>query len=58
VSAGFRYRLCFPGIESSIPFVPEPEGNVCIERFFRIFKEQLLWVRDITKLEDLAQTLV
>ena len=36
---------------------PQPEGNGCIERFFRTLKEQLLWVRHFTDVEDLQQAL-
>jgi hypothetical protein len=42
---------------SAIAFVREPEGNGCIERFFRALKEQLLWVKDFTTLEELAGAL-
>ena len=35
----------------------EPEGNGCVERFFRTLKEQLLWVRDFQTLEEMAQAL-
>jgi transposase InsO family protein len=41
------------GIESSPAFVRQPEGNGCIERFFRTLKEQLLWVRRFPDLEEL-----
>jgi hypothetical protein len=33
--------------------VREPEGNGCIEGFFRPRKEQLLWVRHFQDLEEL-----
>ena len=42
ISDDFQNELTFLGIESSPAFVPEPEGNGCIERFFRTLKEQLL----------------
>ncbi len=42
---------------SSPAFVRQPEGNGCIERFFRTLKEQLLWVRHFTDVEDLQQAL-
>jgi putative transposase len=35
-------RTGFSGLKSSPVFVREPEGNGCIERFFRTLKEQLL----------------
>jgi len=34
----------------------EPEGNGCVERFFRTLEEQLLWVRAFHTPEELAQT--
>ena len=57
VSDDFRNEVAFLGIEFSPAFVREPEGNGCIERFFRTLKEQLLWVRDFTTLEELAGAL-
>jgi hypothetical protein len=57
MSDDFRNEIAFLGIEFSPAFVREPEGNGCIERFFRTLKEQLLWVRDFTTLEDLAEAL-
>src|SRR5690348_4765618 len=35
----------------------QPEGNGCIERFFRTLKEQLLWVRRFRDLEELRTAL-
>ena len=40
MSDDFQNELAFLGIESSPAFVREPEGNGCIERFFRTLKEQ------------------
>ena len=45
MSDDFHAELRFLGIVSSPAFVRQPEGNGCIERFFRTLKEQLLWVR-------------
>ena len=45
MSDDFQNEIRFLGIESSPAFVREPEGNGCIERFFKTLKEQLLWVR-------------
>ena len=42
MSDDFQNELTFLGIEASPAFVREPEGNGCIERFFRTLKEQLL----------------
>jgi putative transposase len=57
MSDDFQNEIAFLGIASSPAFVREPEGNGCIERFFRTLKEQLLWVRDFTTLEELAEAL-
>jgi putative transposase len=57
MSDDFQNEIAFLGIASSPASVREPEGNGCIERFFRTLKEQLLWVRDFTTLEELAQAL-
>ena len=48
----------FLGIASSPAFVREPEGNGCIERFFRTLKENLLWVRDFATVEELRLALL
>jgi transposase InsO family protein len=47
---------CF-GIISSPAFVRQPEGNGVAERAFRTLKEQLLWVRHFTTVEELRQAL-
>jgi putative transposase len=52
MSDDFQNEIRFLGIESSPSFVRQPEGNGCIERFFRTLKEQLLWVR---RFRDLAE---
>ena len=57
MSDDFQNEIAFLGIESSPAFVREPEGNGCIERFFSTLKEQLLWVRDFSTLEELAEAL-
>jgi len=57
MSDDFQKEIRFLGMESSPAFVREPEGNGCIERFFRTLKEQLLWVRDFEDLEELQAAL-
>jgi putative transposase len=57
MSGDFQAEIALLGIASSPAFVREPEGNGCIERFFRTLKEQLLWVKDFTTLEELAKAL-
>ena len=49
--------LAQDGIESSPAFVREPEGNGCIERFFKTLKEQLLWVRHFRSIPELVHAL-
>lgn len=58
LSADFQAELTFLGMTSSPAFVRQPEGNGCIERFFRTIKEQLLWVRHFSTTEDLRQALL
>ena len=57
MSEDFQREIRFLGLESSPAFVREPEGNGCIERFFRTLNEQLLWVRHFDTLEELAEAL-
>jgi transposase InsO family protein len=57
MSDHFQSEIKFLGIESSPAFVRQPEGNGCIERFFRTLKEQLLWVRRFRNLEELRAAL-
>lgn len=57
-SDAFQDELEFLAIDSSPSFVREPEGNGCIERFFRTLKEQLLWVRVFETVEELRQALL
>jgi hypothetical protein len=58
MSADFQAELRFLGMESSPAFLREPEGNGCIERFFRTLKEQLLWVRHFETTEELTEALL
>lgn len=53
LSRDFQGELGFLGIVSSPAFVRAPEGNGCIERFFRTLKEQLLWVRRFKSVAEL-----
>lgn len=52
MSDHFQREIAFLGIESSPAFVRAPEGNGCIERFFRTLKEQLLWIRYFRDAEE------
>src|SRR3954467_10499172 len=58
MSDDFQNEIRFLGIESSPAFVRQPEGNGCIERFFRPLKEQLLWIRHFRDLEELRTALI
>ncbi len=58
MSDDFQNEIKHLGMESSPSFVRQPEGNGCIERFFRTLKEQLLWVRDFRNMEELREALV
>ena len=58
VSHHFQAEIRFLGIASSPAFVREPEGNGCAERFIRVLKENLLWVRRFDTVEELRLALV
>ena len=58
MSDDFQNEVKFLGIEPSPAFVRQPEGNGCIERFFRTLKEQLLWVSHFRDLEELRAALI
>src|SRR5215831_11747093 len=58
MSDDFRSEIQFLGIEPSPAFVRQPEGNGCIERFFRTLKEQLLWIRRFRDLPELHEALI
>jgi len=58
MSDDFQAEIKFLGIESSPAFVRQPEGNGCIERFFRTLKEQVLWLRRFRDLEELRAALI
>ena len=57
VADDFQRELDFLGLESSPAFVREPEGNGCVERFIRVLKENLLWLRRFDTVEDLRRAL-
>jgi len=58
MSDDFQREIQFLGIQPSPAFVRQPEGNGCIERFFRTLKEQLLWVRRFRDLEELRVAVI
>jgi len=57
VADDFQRELDFLGLESSPAFVREPEGQGCVERFIRVLKENLLWLRRFDTVEDLRRAL-
>ena len=57
MSDDFQAELRFLGIVSSPAFVRQPEGDGCIEGFFRTLKEQLLWLQHFRDVDDLQQAL-
>ena len=57
MSDDFQAEVAFLGMESSPSFVRQPEGNGCIERFFRTLKEQLLWLHRFRNLDELRAAL-
>jgi putative transposase len=57
MSDDFQAEVAFLGMESSPAFVRQPQGNGCIERFFRTLKEQLLWLRRFRNLDELRAAL-
>lgn len=58
MSDDFQAEIRFLGIEASPAFVRQPEGNGCIERFFRTLKEQLLWLHRFADLDELRAALI
>lgn len=58
MSHDFQEEPAFPGITSSPAFVRSPEGNGVAERFVRILKENLLWVKTFNTVEELRQALL
>jgi len=57
ISRAYQAELRFLGIEPSPAFVRAPEGNGCIERFWKTLKDQLLWLRSFATLDELNQAL-
>ena len=58
ISDVFQQELRFLGIESSPAYVGEPQGNGIAERFVRILKENVLWVRHFATVEELRLALL
>lgn len=58
ISEDFQREIAFLGIKDSPSYVREPQGNGIAERFVRILKENLLWVRRFQTVEELRQGLL
>ncbi len=58
MSGDFQDEIECLGIEASLSFVREPEGNGVAERFIRTLKENLLWVKTFETIEQLRAELV
>ena len=56
-SRRFQEELAFLGVEPSPAYVREPETNGCAERMIKTLKEQVLWLRKFSSLEELDQAL-
>lgn len=57
MSDDFQKELDFLGLRSSPAFIREPQGNGCAERFIRLLKENLLWVKAFATVEELRTAL-
>jgi len=58
MSEDFQAEIKCLGIQASPSFVREPEGNGVAERFIRTLKENLLWVRTFSTIEELRAALI
>jgi transposase InsO family protein len=58
LSPHFQAEVRFLGLASSPAFVREPQGNGCAERFIRVLKENLLWIRRFATIEELRLALL
>ena len=58
MSHHFQSEIRFLGLATRRLSVQEPEGNGCAERFIRVLKENLLWVRRFDTVEELRLALI
>ena len=58
MSQGCQDAMAFLGIERSLAFVREPQGNGCAERFIRTLTENLLWLKTFDPVEELRVALL
>ena len=57
VSHDYQNELKFLGIKSTPAYVAEPQCNGVSERFIRTLKEQLLWLRKFSSIQELNEAL-
>jgi hypothetical protein len=55
MSDDYQTEIPFPSMESSPCFVRQPKCSGCVERFTRMLKGQLLWVRTFKNVEELRR---
>ena len=58
IAEDFQQEIAFLGIKDSASYVREPQGNGIAERFVRILKENLLWIRSFQTVEELRLALL
>ena len=58
IADDFQNEIKFLGIKDSASYVREPQGNGIAERFVRLLKENLLWVRSFDTVEALRLALL
>ncbi len=58
IAEDFQQEIAFLGSKDSASYVREPQGNGIAERFVRIIKENLLWVRSFRTVEELRLALL
>jgi transposase InsO family protein len=56
-SGHFQGALAWLGIQDSPAFCGEPPCNGCAERFIRTLKEQVIWARTYTTIDELRQAI-
>jgi len=57
MSDDYQAEIAFLSVESSPSFVRRPKCNGCAERFIRMLKKQLLWVRTFENVGELRRAL-
>jgi putative transposase len=55
MSDDYQAEIAFLSVESSPSFVRQPKCNGCVDRFIRMLKKQLLWVRTFENVGELRR---